>query len=46
MRSSIAGPEQDRMQPAPEGARRVAGQSPRWLQAQGHRQPPEVWPTI
>lgn len=37
-----AGPEQDRVQPPAEGARGVAGQPARRLQAQGHRQPPEV----
>lgn len=39
-----AGAEQDRVQPATEGARGVAGQPSLRLQAQGHRQSPEVIP--
>jgi hypothetical protein len=38
------GSEQDRMQPAAEGARGMAGQPARRVQVQGHRQPPEVPP--
>ena len=37
-----SGAEQDRVQPPAEGALGVAGQPARRLQAQGHRQPPEV----
>ncbi|KAE8809108.1 hypothetical protein D1007_14284 [Hordeum vulgare] len=37
-----AGAEQDRLQPAAEGTRRVAGRLARRLQVQGLRQPPKV----